>query len=293
MADATQSVNKGINMGTFKNHFALVAVVGSFGVVGCNNTAFTAAPVGATLGQIDPIGNPPGGPGGTGNTNPTGCTIGQVKKPIRVMFMIDNSGSTLTTDPNQYYRVQTIQKFITDYGANANLTYNFGYFAGTTATAYDMMTNMFVTGSAQHAVGSSAQLSTALLAYENVAINSGAATPYQAGANSLKATISADELAGGKQDYAIVFMSDGQPTDISGAANLKALVDTLSMVASGNSSAITFNTIYFGPSNSTAAMANLQLMATEGAGQFVDTNKLAAGGLVINDVINVPGASCK
>jgi hypothetical protein len=280
-------------MGTFKIHFALVALFGSFALTGCNNTAFTAAPTGATLGQIDPIKNPPAPvPPGIGNTNPTGCTIGKVKKPIRVMFMIDNSGSTITTDPKQYYRVQTLQKFISDYGMNANLTYNFGYFAGTTATAYDMITNNFVSGSAPNATGGSAALSTALLAYENVPIDPNAHTPYAAATGSLNTTIAADEKAGGKQDYAIVFMSDGQPTDISGATALKGLVDTLSKTASGNGSAITFNTIYFGPSNDTASMDNLHTMATEGAGQFVDTNKIGAGGLVINDVINVPGASC-
>jgi hypothetical protein len=207
------------------------------------------------------------------------------------MFMIDNSGSTDTTDPKKNYRVLTLQNFIDDYGANTYLSYNFAYFSGTTAMAYDMITNTFWNDQAPNPVGNSSQLSVALRNYE--ALNNGDRTPYKAAFKSLGDTVKTDEDAGNKQDYAVVFMSDGQPTDISGIANLKNLVTSLKTVAGGNGSAITVNTVYFGPENDSGSIDNLRAMSAEGAGQFVDTNNLASGGLVINNIINVPGANCQ
>ncbi|GEM_PF-1661099 len=258
----------------------------------CNSTGFVAAPVSAALPLVDPA-PPLAAAPGVGNTNPPGCTIGTTKKPIRIMFMVDNSGSTLMTDPNRNYRVQTLQKFISDYGMNTYLSYNFAYFQATTASAYDMMTGKFITDTAPNPVGSSAQLSTALLAYENVTINSNALTPYKAAFKSLGDTVIADETAGNKQDYAVVFMSDGQPTDISGIDNLKGLVTSLRATATKNGSVLTMNSVYFGDEQDTASIANLKAMSTEGAGQFVDTNLLGKGGLVINNIVNVPGANCQ
>ncbi len=105
--------------------------------------------------------------------------------------------------------------------------------------------------------------------------------------------MTADENAGHKQDYAVVFMSDGQPTDISGIDNLKGLVATLRTNATKNGSVLTVNSIYFGDEKDTNSINNLKAMSTQGAGQFVDTNNLGAGGLVINNVVNVPGANCE
>jgi hypothetical protein len=266
-------------MGTFKSQAAAYAVA-TFAVTGlsaCNDTAFqTAAP--AALAQVNPL-----------------CSVGTTKKNIRVMFMIDNSGSVATTDPSKKYSVPTLQKFIADYGANSNLTYNFAYFSGTTTKAVDMVTGKVTTAISAiptNAIGTSAELSSVVATYDTIKPDSIGGTPYKSAFTTLTATIAADEAAGNKQDYAVVFMSDGAPTDISGAANLKALVDTVTKSASVNGSSVTLTTVYFGPDNSAGAISNLTTMATEGAGQFVDTNKLASGGLVINDILNVPGGVC-
>lgn len=239
---------------------------------GCNSTGFVLTPK-AHLNQIDPL----------------PCQIGSATKDIRIMFMVDNSGSTNTTDPNQLYRIQTIQQFIADFGAKTNLTYNFGYFSGTSTQMYDMSLNQFTPALAASPIGTSAQLSTALLAYD--AIAPGGSTPYHAAFTSLQATITADENAGHKQDYAVVFMSDGQPTDIANpvAANLLGLVDSLKAAATPNGSSLTLTTVYFGPPGDSASLGNLQNMAIQGGGRFVDTNNLGAGGFVLNDVITVPG----
>lgn len=263
-------------MGTFKGRIvsiAILAATAGFALTGCNDTAFTAFTAtadGTILGQRD-----------------APCNVGTSKKDLRIMFMVDDSGSTNTTDPSKKYRVQTLQQFIHDYGGNSNLSYTFSYFSGITAMEFDMTSRAFTQRLAADPVGNSGELSTALLSYE--ALKSDGNTPYKAAFTSLADTVRADENAGNKQDYVVVFMSDGQPTDISGAANLNALVTSLKTAAAANGSDLLLSTVYFGPATDTASIANLSGMAKAGGGQFVDTNKLAAGGLVINDIISVPG----
>jgi len=260
-------------MGTFKGRIVSIAILtatAGFALSGCNDTAFTATADGTMLGQKDPL-----------------CNVGTSKKNLRIMFMVDDSGSTNTTDPSKKYRVQTLQQFIRDYGGNSNLSYTFGYFSGTTAMEYDMSSNKFTNDVSADPTGDSSELAKALQSYE--ALSSGGNTPYKAAFTSLTDTVKADENAGNKQDYVVVFMSDGQPTDISGAANLNGLVTSLKTAASANGSDLLLSTVYFGPETDSASIANLTGMAKTGSGQFVDTNKLAAGGLVINDIISIPG----
>ncbi len=260
--------------------FLMIFGSGLIALSGCNDTGFTPAAKVSNLTQTN------------GNPNPApSCkvTVGTSKKDIRILFMLDNSGSTNTTDPQQEIRVKTIQKFIADYGAKTNLTYSLGYFSGSTATIFDMNTSQFKSPLATTPVGNSGQLSVALAAYD--AINPEGNTPYRAAFSSMNGTVTGGVTGGGKEDFAVVFMSDGQPTDIANPVNtnLMALVDNLKKAGSGNGGALTLSTVYFGPTNDTTSIDHLQSMATRGEGQFVDTNKLTAGGLVINDIINVPG----
>lgn len=261
---------------------------GALALMGCNDTGFTAAAT-ATL----PLSNGDSGTGGPlpDTDVPAPCPPSKTTKNIRILFMLDNSGSTLTTDPNQLYRVQSVQKFNSDHGASKpNLTYHLGYFGSRIAYMYDMILNRFDTPTAANPVGNSAQLATALSAYD--AVEPVGSTPYLAAFSSLQDTVSVDPNVGvNKKDYAVVFMSDGQPTDIAAPvpANLTSLVNSLKAAASAKGSMLSVNTVYFGNPNDTVSIDNLRGMASTGGGQFVDTNKIS-GGIVIDDLINVPGA---
>lgn len=229
------------------------------------------------------------------DTNPTpvstpdpNCTAATTTQNLRIMFMIDNSGSTTTTDPNLYYRVQTLQRFVQDYGSHTNLSYSFGYFNGTTARQYDGAVNKFVANPVMP-FGTSSFLSSAVSAYENVQPND--TTPYSAAFNSLQSVVVADQATGVKENYVVVFMSDGQPTDISGNQinGITQMVQQLrTTVESNHTSLLTVSAVYFGSANDTTSINNLTAMAKEGQGQFIDTNKTL--GLEINDVITVPGS---
>jgi hypothetical protein len=203
------------------------------------------------------------------------------------MFMVDNSGSTAVTDPNHNYRVKTVQNFISAYGSHTNLTYSFGYFNGTNAKEFNSTTfdSSFTTP-----FGDASFLSHALTLYESIAPSG--STPYAAAFASLRAVVRHDEAAGTHMNYVVVFMSDGMPTDISGdqVAEIKRLVDNLrTSVEVNGTSLLTVSSVYFGPENDSTSIGNLTAMASEGSGQFVDTNSLTSA-LKINDIISVPGS---
>src|SRR5271167_3498882 len=57
------------------------------------------------------------------------CTsvLQEAQGQVRILFMVDNSGSTSTTDPNHDYRAQTISTFLSQFGSKTNFSYSFGY----------------------------------------------------------------------------------------------------------------------------------------------------------------------
>ncbi len=222
----------------------------------------------------------------------TPCTTAATTtKNLRIMFMVDNSGSTLDTDRNKNYRVKTVESFVQNYGSHTNLTYSFGYFGGTTAKEYDGSRRNFQMNPSV-GFGNADFLTSALNLYKTIAPSGN--TPYTAAFNSLKSMVQQDKATGVKQDYVVVFMSDGMPTDIYGNSNsgIVHLVQNLRTVVEANGdSLLTVSSVYFGPQNDNNAINNLRTVASEGKGQFVNTNELNHA-LQINDVITVPG-SCQ
>jgi len=224
------------------------------------------------------------------DTNRPGCSAGTTAKNLRILVMVDNSGSTAGTDPSQYYRVQTLRSFLTTYGSHPNLQYSFGYFADN-AYLYDMNLGHFARGSVANPLGNATEVSSALDTYHaNIPPSGG--TGYTAAFGALSSAITRDEGLGSADDYAVVFMSDGQPTDIAGdvISGIHSLVTNLNTVAIANGhSHVAVSAVYFGSANDATSIANLRAMATQGGGQFVDTNHLDAGRLSIEDVVTIPG----
>lgn len=224
--------------------------------------------------------------GGAGS----GCTAGTTTRNLRIYTMVDNSGSTRTTDPNQHYRVQTMRDFLATYGTRANLSYGFGYFADT-AALYDMTQSRFIANTVAAPFGSAAGITGALDTY-HASIPPNGSTGYGAAFAALESAISRDEAAGAVDDYAVVFMSDGQPTDLAGdiPTELARLANRLKQTAAANgTSDLTLSTVYFGSAGDATSIRNLRILSTEGGGQFVDTNQLGSGGLSIDDVVTIPG----
>jgi hypothetical protein len=205
--------------------------------------------------------------------------------------MVDDSGSSLTTDPNHTYRVATVEAFIAKYGSKANFTYSYGKFSGSTATVWDIGTSQFMSNPPMP-FGNAANLTSALNVYKNT--TPAGSTPYNAAFSKLKSLILADVSANpGIWEHAVVFMSDGVPTDINNPqlANVQTLVSSFVQDIKNAGSNAAVSAVYFGPATTTAAIDLMKAVATSGTGIFVNTN--VTTDLQIDDVIQVPGVICQ
>jgi hypothetical protein len=216
--------------------------------------------------------------------------------------MVDDSGSTATTDPSCKYRCSTLESFIGSYGSNTNLTYSFSYFSSD-VTEWDMSALDFLSAGTNtlHPFGSSSGLSSAVT-YFSKHVGPGGDTGYGEAFSAMETIISNDEAAGNTENYVVVFMSDGQPTDItctsgSGRDNdcvanaaITTLVKDLLKTSSANGkSQATVSAVFFGSASDSDSVSNLTTMASVGGGQFVNAN--VNSNIVINDIITVPGCS--
>ena len=296
--------------------FALAALMG------CNQNYYSPTPTGTGSSLADnqgsPTGSSPGGttPSGAGGgpvvvagapsgpvtlgTGPGTSTCSKnlqsTTENLRIIFMVDNSGSTgsdpsigqVGTDPNHTIRTETVQTFITNYGSKTNFSYAYGYFSFSSAQLYDVSSGQFEQ-SVTTPFFDVTDLSAALELYDTITPNGN--TPYGAAFAEVQGAIQQDEAAGNKFNYVMVFMSDGMPTDLSGSVDndIAKLVQGLDTAAAGNGSLITISSVYFGPADPSAS-EHLQAMATDGGGQFLNTNN--GGSILISDIITVPGTTC-
>jgi uncharacterized protein YegL len=251
------------------------------GFQNCGKVNFSAAAASAQANNPDGI------------LSNTPCTLQNTTTAVnlKIIFMVDDSGSTATTDPKQGYRIKAVQDLISEYGGVSSFEFGYGYFNGTTSTIFDDSTMKFAS-SAKMPFGNSTDLNNALTAFENISPSGN--TPYQAAFNGLQSSISTDQALGGASSwaYAVVFMSDGMPTDLTGnvQTDIVNLVDSLRGTVLKGGSTSTVSTVYFGPDSDGTSIANLTTMAKEGQGQFVDTNQTTS--LNFAQVITVPGTNC-
>ena len=202
--------------------------------------------------------------------------------------MVDNSGSTLTTDPNKTNRIATVEAFIQKYGAMANLTYSYSYF-DSAAMTYDNSNSSFDSSSNQ-AFGNAASAQTALNLFSP--IGASGSTVYSSAFERIQAIISADGPASSNASYVVAFMSDGQPKDLGNSASSQlAGIETLTnqLMALVPSGRLTLSSVYFGPTDA-GAENNLETMASLGGGQFINTN--VTTNFSIDSLITIPTQAC-
>ncbi len=214
------------------------------------------------------------------------CTISDVQKPVRVIFMVDNSKSTEQYDASKYYRITAIGNFLEKYSSNPLLTYSFGFFSGSSAWVYDVSSSYF-TSSVSQPFGSSSSAQQALNYYDQIAASG--STPYNAAFSALSKILTAD--AGGTADYSVIFLSDGAPTDLNAPyiSSASTLVTQLVTQAKSLGKSLNFSTVFFGPNNETEAQNILSAMATMGGGQYVNSN--SSFDIQIDEVLTVTNCS--
>ena len=330
------SVKTGAKIKIKRNHlFAIGALVLLVSFQNCAAAKFTAAtPPGSQLGAD---GNPVTGPGstvtggngggGTGtdpvppSSTPTSCVVQNFNIPLKIIVMVDNSGSSFWTDANQTLRQSILRNFAQTYGQSSNISYNLSYFSDIQSYPASaggnphqpLAISLMNDGNNQNPIfGNESAFMAALDQYKNVAPLGN--TPYYAGLDLVAKAIKDDpayQANPTSQNYAILFMSDGLPDDngeasFTNAQYLSYLQTNVLNLAPKN---ITFSTVYadtYSQAQAEAAstqtgfgvndfwdadsMILLQQLATAGGGLFANGQDGAS--INLSQLITVPASLC-
>jgi hypothetical protein len=281
----------------FQSHFKVVCSLAitavAFSLISCGGVKFQSAGSSSvdaatvTSPAPAPVLSPTPTPTPTPAPSSASCdpTLQVITRLTKLLFVVDTSGSNYVsdslgpgTDPDKSLRGGSIQQFFTNYSSKPNFQWGLIYFQQT--QAYPL-----VNGFTQ----STAVMQAAIDTFMNV-LDQGA-TPYLAALATASQEIADDPdlHAMTQPQYVVVFLSDGEPSDVadnaSGSAQIVSAVQSL--VALGPSQ-ITFNAVYYGVADPTASSL-MQSMAQAGGGKFLDINANPANkSFQIEDTITVP-----
>jgi uncharacterized protein YegL len=247
----------------------------------------------SSVGPTGASGTPsnPGGNSSGGSKSP--CTP-QMAQNLRVVLLVDASGSTTTTDPGAKIRLGSFLDFVNANLALTSLTYSVSYFANSSTNAtYDFTAGKF-TANSSASFGTAAQVPAAgsafLTAFKNLSVQG---TDYQVALQKINDLITADNAANPeKYNYAIIFMSDGQPNeDDQTATSLDSLVSSLVKIVGPNRA--TLSSVYFNNVQSSADENIIDSMATAGGGQYVNGSTANLNlNQMIESILTVPANAC-
>lgn len=175
--------------------------------------------------------------------------------PLKIWFVVDDSGSMQTNDPNRR-RYTALKELAAKLGEPGKVYFGGMKFSGDAAMRFT--TPRFLDDVA--AFG--AQVDAATTAGNN-------ATPYLAALNyahgELAQDINEDKVKARRTRYVVIFLSDGNPTD-STEPQIISAVESL-MALKPEVGGITLNTVYLGGGAGTAETI-LRNMAAKGEGQY-------------------------
>lgn len=285
----------------------LLVILGTFQLMACSEVGFmnmnsSAAPE-APAQIIDDI--PDNTPEETPADPPVVCEPGQVEviKPVKVLFVVDQSGSNLTgtatdstpTDPLKEFRLKVMQDFYQQHSGKDHLSWGFISFLGYDAHA-------FINDGADTSpvfARDPVTISTAVTNF--MATPDTGRTPYKSALAMIENLITKDiALSSAQSDYLIAFITDGVPSDYCpgspaqwlcpGQIRDNLLDQDLNRIIALAPSRIQFGTVYYGPTDADAS-GRLARMAQMGGGQFVDANSNSE--IKLNDVISIPKPICQ
>ncbi len=282
-----------------------------------------------------------------GPTSGTCQTVTQVSVPMRIIVAIDNTGSNgsnrnsaqqppggysfgLGSDNDQYFRQKSTKDLVASLSQLSNISYNLMVFQDLATVNWrptaqrqgaNVRSLINIAGNDQlPAYGDATEMTNALQDLQK--LEQDGPTEYFSVIELIHSAIVNDHaFASGNQDYAVVFLSDGQPTertliDSTGAAvtrawndaqdeaDLLAEIKALVALSPGH---VTFSTVFYNdltPAQRDAlktaaydpvdpdAPGLLQKMATAGLGQFANANVQGADHVQLSNVITVPSATC-
>jgi Mg-chelatase subunit ChlD len=202
--------------------------------------------------------------------------------PVKILFVVDTSSSNNSTDNGKVMRQGSIQAFYNDYGTKTNFSWGFLTFAGSSAQA------LINNGSAQSPTFSdSSDMQSAINSFSGTP-DSGS-TPYKAALTMAEDALNNDQASDPQTKYAIVFLSDGQPTDYHNGDSTELMQDVQDLIHLHHGQ-VTLSTVYYGPADAEASN-RLKNMAKAGHGRFVDTNAQGRD-FAIRDLVTLSNMIC-
>ncbi|MGE0631277.1 MAG: hypothetical protein AB7O96_02640 [Pseudobdellovibrionaceae bacterium] len=242
-------------------------------------------------------GNGSNGNNGNGNGQQCDSSIGdtEITKPVKVLFVVDQSGSNLSgagvgpdavgTDPNKTFRLNVIQDFYNRHHQKSHLSWGFISFGDSSAKAF------INAGSTAYPVFSNNSDSFAQAIQTFKGKGDSGMTPYKSALGMIQDLIKYDmSLSSTESNYLVAFITDGVPSDycadhLANCAGVEDAIDQDLKEVTKLSKKIQFGTVYYGGED-ISAVNRLQRMAKVGGGQFVDANKTSV--ISLDDVIRVP-----
>ena len=231
-------------------------------------------------------------PGGTSSGgNPSQCTP-QMAQNLRILFVVDASGSTQTDDRGAKVRTSAVLNFINNNLSNSNLAYSFTYFA-VDNSSYDFSSGRF-SNSVNQPFGGANQAISAVNLFQNIYLSVPSnGTDYQEALSAVGALVSADNSANpGKYGYAVIFMSDGEPNR---GPDTSSTIDPLvtNLINIVGASRMTLSSVYFSNAPDTNDEGIIDNMAIAGNGQYVNGNSANLNlAMMIQGILSVPSSSC-
>lgn len=251
-----------------------------------------------------------GSGGSSGGTTTNTCSLQNVKVPVKIMFVVDTSGSNTSwtmsngiltctvagyagcappTDPDKTLRSGSITDFFNKYGDKSNFSWGFITFSGTSAHSY-------IGSDVRPAFSSAADMHLAINQFNNE--RDGDATPYLAALNDVGLAISNDpnlhDRGNSAALYYVIFLSDGYPSDAvnsDGSVNMDSLNQAIGSIRALAPGRVMFSTVYYGAKPFQNAIATLSGMASGGV--FVNVDTTSTSTIDIQDLIQVPVGQCQ
>lgn len=283
-------------------YILLVSLVGSLLTTSCAKKDFTSAAVSASSvsGQ--------GSTSGSTSANGTGqsCNLQTLTVPIKVLFIVDTSGSNgvwtqsrgtagctspshtgcaPATDPSKTFRYGSMSDFFNTVQTKTNFSWDIETFSD---SANDL----------GNGFGNASAMTTDLNMFKSISDSND--TNYLSALSAAQSMIANDpDLHSNSSTptlYRIIFLSDGYPTDAlnkDGSVNMTTLNAAISSIIALAPNQIQLSSVYYGTINDPTASSTLQAMATTGGGQFINADTSSTSAISVNDLITIGSAQCK
>lgn len=266
------------------------------GFQNCSKVAFTEDAAASSLIKNGVTGD------STSNNNNSGddsnCRVDLINstKNVKVLFLIDTSGSNASnngaagTDVGKTWRLNTINSFISAYGNKPNFEFAFAYFQGTKADT--LLKNS--SGQGIFSKDMSA-INQAVMDLKNIKDEGN--TPYDAALSIVRNIIHYDQMVTATKDagYVVVMVSDGTPTNTSYTDNkngMTNLTNDVNAILAEAPKQISLNTVFlYNQAVPTASQKSyLQKISSLGSGAFIEASSNQT--LQISDTVQVPKTVC-